>query len=204
MEAQKSFQLQWDKFAAAVAYLTECSERDETFGCAKLVELLYYADGAAYLQLGTPITGSNYIHADHGPLPEDWRSLADRLESEGVVREGIVRVEGEETSSRHQCPRPALGEKATTAALDCQERSILDDQLSRFAEFSAGQIEEYSHDEVAWRTTEPQRVMPWELAGIRMPKLTDDVKVRGQRIAEHIQKNGRQISRILVERQDAI
>ncbi len=199
MEAQKSFQLQWDKFAAAVAYLTECSERDETFGSTKLVELLYYADGAAYLQLGTPITGSNYIHADHGPLPEDWRSLADRLE-----REEIVRVDVEVLSSRHQRQRPLLGQKATTSPLNDQERSILDDQLRRFAEFNAGQIEEYSHDEVAWRTTEPQRVMPWELAGIRIPKLTDDVKVRGQRIAEHIQKNGRQISRILVERQDAI
>ena len=37
MEGKISFELEWDKFAAAVAYLTERSRNDDNFGVVKLV-----------------------------------------------------------------------------------------------------------------------------------------------------------------------
>lgn len=200
MDTPTRFQLRWDKLKAAVAYLTERSLRDENFGQVKLVKLLYYADCAAYLRTGQPLTGSNYVRQEHGPYPEDWRSITERLE-----REGVMRIHPEDIPGGYRRRRPVPAGMSSGYLLTEQERTFLDDQLRRFAEFNAAQIEEYSHDEVAWRTTEPGRVIPWELAGFRMPGPPDEeTKARGRRIADRIRRNGRQVSRILVERQDAV
>ena len=200
MEAQKSFQLQWDKFKAVAAYLTERSQHDDSFGSTKLVKLLYYADCAAYLHSGKPLTGSNYIHMDHGPYPEGWRSLVDQLE-----REEIVRVDVEEISGGYQRRRPLLGQKATTSALSDEDRAILDDQLRRFAEFNAHDIEEYSHDELGWRITVQGESIPYRLSGIRRPGAPDEeTKARGRRIAKRIREEGRRITRTIVVRDETL
>lgn len=200
MEAPKRFQLQWDKLKAAVAYLTERSGNDDSFGSTKLVKLLYYADCAAYLHTGQPITGSNYIHMDHGPYPEDWRSLVGQLE-----REEIVRVDVEDISGSYQRRRPLLRQKATTSALTDQECSILDEQLRRFAEFNARDIEEYSHDELGWRRTVQGETIPYRLSGIRRPGTPDDeTKARGRRIAKRIREEGRRVSRTIVVRDETV
>lgn len=193
MKEPKRFQLQWDKLKAAVAYLAERSLHDDNFGETKLVNLLYYADCAAYVRTGKPITGSNYVHIMDGPSPEDWNSIVGQLE-----REEAVRINPDDNQGGYRRWRPATAGTTCTDALTERERTFLDEQLRRFAEFNAVQIEVYSQDEVAWRTTELGHIIPWELTGFRMPKLTDDVKERGQRIADLIRKNGRQISRVIV------
>lgn len=189
MGAPMRFQLQWDKLKAAVAYLTERSLRDDNFGQVKLVKLLYFADCAAYLRTGQPITGSNYVHREHGPYPEDWRSIAEQLE-----RDGVVRIHLEDIHGNYRRRRPVPLGTSNSDLLTEQERTFLDEQLRRFAAFNAAQIEEYSHDEVAWRTTKPGNVMPWELVGFRMPEITDEVKARGQRIADEIRQRGYQVA----------
>ncbi len=200
MEGRKRFPPQWEKLAAAVAYLTERSRRDDAFGLTKLVKLLYYADCAAYLRTGQPITGTPYVHMPHGPYPDDWENILRRLQDEHVIS-----VLPEEIPNGNQRRRPVAGLPSAAAALTEPERRILDEQLRRFADFNAARIEEYSHDELAWRITKQGEAVPYELSGLRMPgPITHDVRERGNRIADRIRKDGRQTSRILVERQDAV
>ena len=200
MEHQARFPLRWDKLAASVAYLTERSRHDDHFGFAKLVKLLYYADCVAYVRTGQPITGVTYVHMPHGPYPDDWPAMLKRLESDQAIR-----ILKQYDPKGYWTRRPVVSDTAATVALADKEPSFLDEQLRHFADFSAAQIEEYSHDELAWRVTAQGAAMPYELCGIRMPgPVTDDVRQRAQRIAEDIRSNGRQISRILVERPDAV
>lgn len=200
MDAPIRFRLQWDKLAAAVAYLTERSRNDDSFGSTKLVKLLYYADCAAYQQTGRPITGSNYVHMDHGPYPEDWRSMVDQLQ-----REDVVRIDFEDGSGNYQRRRPLLGQKATATALSDRDRAILDDQLRRFARFNARDIEEYSHDELCWLITVQGETMPYHLSGIRRPcKPDEETKARGRRIAERIRNQGRRVTRTIVDRDETL
>ncbi len=200
MEGDVRFPLKWDKLAAAVAYLTERSQHDSHFGFAKLVKLLYYADCAAYIRTSQPITDVTYVHTPHGPYPDDWPAMLKRLEAEQAIK-----ILTEYAPKGYWTRRPVAGHAAAAAALTEKERSFLDEQLRRFADFSVVQIEEYSHDELAWRVTAQGAAMPYELCGIRMPgPVTDDIRQRAQRIADDIRSNGRQISRILVERQDAV
>lgn len=190
MEKRQSFHLKWEKLAAAVAYLTERSRNDDGFGVTKLVKLLYYADCVAYQRTGEPITGANYIRMPHGPYPDKWQGLLERLEGERIIR-----VLDEDVGNGYQRHRPVRGASTETNTLTEEEKRFLDTQLRRFADFNARQIEEYSHDELAWRTTEQGRTLPYELAGIRIPGPPDaETKARGQRIADAIRERGYRIA----------
>ena len=200
MKERQSFSLQWDKLAAAVAYLAERSRHDDAFGETKLVKLLYYADCDAYLIRGQPITGITYIHMERGPYPDGWQSLWQKLEKSGAIK-----VIDENIPGDCRKRRTVAGEKVSPEALTDSEITSLNNQLRRFADYNGEEIEEYSQDEVAWRVAPPGQALPHNLLGFRMPgPITDDVRERGNRIAERIRKYGRQPSRILVEREDAI
>lgn len=200
MQGNTDFSLRWDKFTAVVAYLTDRSRNDGKFGTVKLVKLLYYSDCAAYLATGQPITGATYIRMPHGPYPDSWQTMLARLQDEGVVE--IVK---EGFSKGYQRNRPIGGNQTDLSSLTEREKSFLDDQLRRFADFSGQEIEDYSHDELAWRVTDQGQPIPHRLLGIRTPgPITEGVRTRGNRIADRIRKNGRQPYRIVVERDDAV
>lgn len=200
MEGRKHFPLQWDKLTAAVSYLAERSRHDDSFGTIKLVKLLYYADCAAYLRTGQPITGATYIHMEHGPYPEDWQSMLRQLE-----REEIVRINVEDIQGNYRRRRPVVGASASSELLTETDRALLDEQLHRFADFNAGQIEEYSHDELGWHVTTHGEVIPYDLSGIRRPGPPDEeTRARGRRIAKRLQEEGRSVSRLMVARDEPL
>ena len=197
MEEGRNFPLLWEKLAAAVAYLTEKSRNDERFGETKLVKLLYYSDCAAYLRTGQPITGITYVHMQYGPYPDNWRGLLRRLQDDriiDVIDEGVARD--------YQRHLPISSVSTDTSALTEREQRLLDEQLHRFTRFNAVQIVEYSHDELAWRVTQPGRVLPYELAGIRIPGPPDEgVRQRAQRISDSIREHGYRIANDVTPRQ---
>ena len=85
METENQFQLRKDKLIEAVLYLSERSADDPNFGVIKLVHLLYYADCAAFLKHGAPITGVTYLHFPHGPYPEHWYKIRQEMQAVGDV-----------------------------------------------------------------------------------------------------------------------
>lgn len=195
MQEKISFPVQWDKLVAAVAYLTERSRNDDHFGFTKLVKMLYYADCAAYLRTGRPITGVSYIHMPNGPYPDDWQAILKRLEDEKAIK-----ILKEYAPKGYWSRRPVAGGSAVMDALTEREQQFLDEQLRRFTDFSAVEIEEYSHDELAWGATAQGEMMPYELSGIRRPGPPDEETIaRGRRIAKRIREEGRRVSRVLVE-----
>lgn len=181
MEYQK-FSLRPDKLAEAALYLAERSANDPNFGETKLVKMLYFADCAAYARHGAPITGATYVHMEHGPYPQDWRSTKERLIADGQARE--IRTEGRGVYQQRQlvANRPARTEILTAA-----ERACLDLQLQEFAGYNAADIEQHSHRVLGWRETKTGETVPYELSMFYQPILTDDVRERGRRIiAEYL------------------
>lgn len=188
------FAVNLDKLAAAVAYLAQRSIRDDAFGETKLVKLLYYADCAAYLRGGQPITGSAYIRMEHGPYPQDWPATERMLE-----RQGIISVVKETIPGGYQRQRWLPTPSADTSALTDHDRAVLDEQLRRFANFNAGDIEEYSHAELGWYATAPGAVIPYNLAGFRRPTgpPTAETLAHARRVAKRIRERGYEPSRDL-------
>ena len=201
MEGKISFELQWDKFVAAVAYLAQRSINDANFGELKLVKLLYYADCAAYQRTGKPITGAAYIKMPHGPYPDRWQAIIGSLQSNRTLQLSREHV-GDQYVRKHWLP----GENAETAALTEQDKKHLDEQLRHFAKFNGAEIEQYSHDELAWHATPDLGEMPYELSGIRRPSFPPDEETiaRGRRIAKRLREEGRRVSSLVVNRDETV
>ena len=203
MKERQSFSLQWDKLAAAVAYLAERSRMPPRFGETKLLILLYYVDCANYVRTLQPVTGTTYVRGKRAPYPKGWHSIRQELEDRGLIR--IIERERKRESTRYVVKSIAAVNTAKAAAVSEPERALVDEQLARFAGFDANRMLKYLNKEIAWRTTKPGDSIPYELSGIRIPPPpTDEMRERARRIAEEISKHGRQVSRVLVERRDAI
>ncbi len=181
-----------DKFSAAIVYLAQRSLHDDHFGETKLVKLLYYADCAAYQRTGEPITGTSYIRMDQGPYPDGWQDAIQDMEERGIVR---VQEEVFETTGAVRKRWLPNGNADPTALTD-NDRRFLDEQVHRFWEYTADQIEAYSHDDLAWHATATRQMMPYEMSGIRRPGPPDEeTRARGLRILERIKREGRRIAR---------
>lgn len=156
------------KLTEATIYLSQLSVDDPDFGMTKLVKLLYYSDCAAYTQHGKPITGTTYLHFPHGPYPENWYQVRKRMEQNGDVF-----VMYETAAPGYHRYRLFPRRPANLELLSPDDRAILEEQVKRFGGFNAAGIEQYSHQEVGWLSTEDGEPIPYELAGVASPPLSE-------------------------------
>ena len=168
MAAPENFEQDRSKLIEAAIYLSELSIDDPNFGMTKLVKLLYYADCEAYLQYGKPITGTTYLHFPHGPYPENWYQVREQVE-----RNGDVEVVYETAVPGYRKYRMFPRRAAELERLSPTDREALEAQVKRFAGFNAAGIEEYSHQEVGWLSTEDGQPMPYALAGVVSPPMSE-------------------------------
>ena len=181
METEREFELHEDKLIEAVIYLSERSADDPNFGVIKLVHLLYYADCAAYLQHGAPITGVTYLHFPHGPYPEHWYKVRREMQAAGDVE--VVYEDCDDGFNRYRMlPNRTMKPEVLTA----EECAILDEQRKRFALFNTAGISEYSHQELGWRDTEDGEPISYETVGMVAPPLSASAIRRGRKIADAI------------------
>ena len=203
MQAKTRFELQWDKLAAAVVYLAKHSRMPPRFGETKLVTLLYYADSASYVRTLRPITGATYVRGTRAAFPASWSELVAGLEREGAIK--VAASERKIKRTHYVVKSIAATPKAKADALSEPEQALIDEQLKRFAKCDANKMLRYLNKEIAWRTTIPGDAIPYELSGIRYPDPPDEETLaRGRRIAERIRKEGRQLSRVLVAKDEAV
>ena len=168
MAAPENFKQDRSKLIEAVIYLSELSIDDPNFGMTKLVKLLYYADCEAYLQYGMPLTGTTYLHFPHGPHPENWYQVREQME-----RNGDVEIVYETAVPGYREYRMFPLRAADLERLGPTDRAALEAQVKRFAGFNAAGIEEYSHQEVGWLSTEDGQPMPYALAGVVSPPMSE-------------------------------
>lgn len=183
MKTENLFQLRKDKLIEAVIYLSERSADDPNFGVIKLVHLLYYADCAAYLKHGAPITGVTYLHFPHGPYPEHWYKIRREMQAAGDVE-----VVYEDCDDGHRRYRMLPKRTVKPEVLTAEECSILDEQRERFTLFNTAGISEHSHQQVSWRGTEDGEPIPFVTAQATAPPMSANEIRRAQRIANDIAK----------------
>ncbi len=184
MEKRENFEQRLDKLTEAVIYLVHGSRSDPNFGETKLVKLLYYADCAAYRRHGAPITGTTYLHYPHGPYPSDWYKSKCRMQTAGDVQ-----VHSEDIVSAFRVYRQyrwVANRQVQPETLTADECAILDEQLQRFAGFNSAGIEEYSHQELGWLSTEDGEPIPYELAGLSDMPLSMAELAEAERIAADV------------------
>ena len=188
METENQFQLHKDKLIEAALYLSERSADDPNFGVIKLVHLLYYADCAAYLKRGSPITGVTYLHFPHGPYPEHWYKIRREMQAAGDVE--VVYEDCDDGNRRY---RVLPNRSVKPEVLTDEECAILDEQRERFALFNTAGISEHSRHELGWRDTEDGEPITYDTVGMIALPLSANAIRRGRKIADDIAKRRKSV-----------
>jgi hypothetical protein len=120
---------------------------DTRFGAVKLNKLLFFADAVAFLKGLPPITKSEFMRQDEGPVPRRFVPVRDSL-----VESGRARVDVEPLPPPFK-PRQkfiALAEP-DHEVFNPGEAEILKDVVTRFWDWTGGQVSELSHTLPAWK-----------------------------------------------------
>lgn len=73
-----------DAFAYAVGLLLEYADR--TLPTVPLVKGLFYLDLTWLRDHGTTFTGVDYVALDHGPVPDNYKTLLKKMEDDGLIQ----------------------------------------------------------------------------------------------------------------------
>lgn len=122
----------------------------------KLNKLLFYSDFMFFKQNSTSISGAAYIHDHYGPVPSDFELLYSILRDAEIIdfvpfHNGV----GEKICTN---------ENINTTVFSDTELKILKEVTTKFTDFNASKITEYSHKESAYKETSSKNVISYEYA----------------------------------------
>ena len=120
----------------------------------KLMKMLWYADSLCYKLYGHAMTGLVYCHEDMGAWPIGHYKI-------GGLQLVSVEEECEYENSEY---RFLPNEKLDETDLSIEEKKILDMVIGKFKTYSAQQIIDYMHDEIAYKKTKDKEIIPFGLA----------------------------------------
>ncbi len=125
----------------------------------KFNKLLFYADFAHYRRHGRGITGLHYARLPHGPVPDDYQALIAALSETGAL--GVREVAFGDGYVGEQLVALTPPD---TSVLTREERETLERVKRYFRDWGSKRISDLSHEEPAWRETEPSRWISYDHA----------------------------------------
>ena len=120
----------------------------------KLMKMLWYADALCFKIHGHAMTGLVYCHDEMGALPIGHYKIV------GLQNVKMVEEFEEESFKYRFLHNKDLDEDL----LSGDEKKILDLVIEKFKSYSAPQIIEYMHNEIAYKKTEDKEIIPFSLA----------------------------------------
>lgn len=130
------------------------------------MKLFYFADFTHVKKFATPITYDNYIHLEHGPVPSTILNLINSVENDtdnSLLADSLSIEVTENSLTRRVVPTREFSEK-DGEYFSPSELEVLKEVSKRFATKTGKFIEEASHNETAWRTTDELEDIPYTLA----------------------------------------
>ncbi|MEO5957612.1 MAG: Panacea domain-containing protein [Opitutaceae bacterium] len=117
-------------------------------GTTKLWKLIFFIDAKSVRDLGEPLTGSEFIKYEHGPVPSGGEKQLKQL-----VRNGDV------TTSPRSVGGKILNEVKSARAADIsvfssEEKELIEEVCAELGRKSAVALSELSHQELAWHYAE--------------------------------------------------
>jgi uncharacterized phage-associated protein len=175
--SKSAFKPDDSKLKELILYLVQRSEGDEKLGAVKLNKLLFYCDFQAYLELGKPITGQEYLALEQGPAPRRMPALRRELEAEGRLLVVSRLYHGREQHKHIALSSPDL------ESFSPQEFSVIERILESMRDYSGTQISELSHHFIGWLSVGRNEAIPYSTALLARNESTP----RSRRIAEELE-----------------
>ncbi len=161
-----------EKFRELLLYIARNSEDDPTFGAVKLNKVLYYADFAAFRQLGKPITGATYRKLMEGPAP-----LEMLTERGALIKSGDAELrEAAYFTGMQQRLTVRDGREPDREMFEPGELKLVDEVISFFRGKTAREVSDYSHREPGWAVARDREVIPYETAFLSSQPFPQDIE----------------------------
>jgi uncharacterized phage-associated protein len=116
----------------------------ENLGPTKLWKLIYFVDAKALRELGEPVTASEFIKYQHGPVPSRGEKHLKQLAKRGEVVTSPRQV-GDMTLNEVKSTR-----KPDLSVFDKQELALIEAVCVELGRKSATILSDLSHLEPAW------------------------------------------------------
>jgi transcriptional regulator with XRE-family HTH domain len=145
-----------DKFREVLLYVLGKVGSLPNIGETVIYKLLYFIDFDYFEMYEEQLVGASYQKNHHGPTPVEFKKIVDRM----IDEKEIEKVRSEYFSFPQTKYLPLRS--ADLSKLNANEIQMIDKVLSRFSDWNASQISDYSHKDIPWMTTENGKIIPYE------------------------------------------
>lgn len=151
-------------------YVTSKLKDCPNFGSVLLNKVLYYIDNIHYLKHGTPVSSFSYIKQELGPTPDPHVFLLVR---EKMIKEGKLCVENVEKYGKIQKRLVAM-KNPRIEMFSPSEIELIDMVIGDCRDFTASQISNFSHREMAWKLATLFEELPLFTYLLTQSEITED------------------------------
>jgi len=145
-----------ERFKEVLLYLLNKVGSKSNIGETVIYKLLYFIDFDFYEKYEEQLIGATYIKNHYGPTPVEFKKIVDRMIKDNCIE----KVESNYFSYPQTKYLPMR--KADLSGLKANEVEIIDEVLNRLSDMNAGQISEYSHNDIPWLTTDYGEIIDYE------------------------------------------
>jgi hypothetical protein len=169
-----------EKLRELILYIATRCEGDPYFGKTKLNKILFYADFAAYAELGEPITGQDYMRLPHGPAP---RRMKPMLEAMAFAEE--IEVRGEAKANLRQ-ERVVAKRRPNVERFTESQLTIVNRIIRALWGRTNSRVSEISHANLGWKLARDRETIPYETVFLSDRPLTEEEFEYGRRLATEL------------------
>lgn len=119
----------------------------------KLAKLIYLVDYVYFYKHAEPVTGAQYRRIPYGPVPDIFFTTVDELFEDGSL---VLEING-----NTQLLSP--NEHFSDDLLGDDEKVLIDEICIKWQPRSTGEIVEFTHEQLPWKTCRSREIIPYEL-----------------------------------------
>jgi uncharacterized phage-associated protein len=143
-----------------IMLISEKMSRKINFGKTVLAKMMYFSESNCFLQNGKTIAGTVFVKGEYGPIPKNFNDILNKMQTEGLIKMFTMKEVYDRTTIMPL-------RESNPSVFTAEELAIINDVIGRMNVFTAVQMKDYSHEDVAWKWTEDGQEIDYRLAVYR-------------------------------------
>jgi len=145
-----------DKFKQVLLYVLNKVGGKPNVGETVLHKLLYFIDFDYYEKFEQNLMGATYIKNHHGPTSVELGVIMKKMQAQGEIE--AVKSQYFKYLQKKYLPR----KRPNLDILSAREVEHIDDVLARLSDKNAAEIENYSHEDIPWKSAQDGKPLSYE------------------------------------------
>ncbi|MBU4292585.1 MAG: DUF4065 domain-containing protein [Actinobacteria bacterium] len=145
-----------EKFKQVILYVLGKVGSKPNVGETVLHKLFYFIDFDYYEKFEENLMGATYIKNHHGPTSIELRPIIENMQKNGEIEAVKSKYFKYEQKKYLPLKRPDL------EVLSAREIQHIEDVLARLSDKNAREIENYSHEDIPWKSAQDDEPLSYE------------------------------------------